>query len=85
MKIRIDLSYTIHITEIHEVEIEDQDEIDFLHEEQDNAMEFTDEGTLISKIEGDCVSGSWEVTWKEVPVLDQIVDALNNTPEANTI
>jgi len=77
MKIRITQKYTIHITEVHEVEVEDQEEINFLHEEQDNATEFTHEDTLIEKIEGDCVSGSWEVTWEEINALDQIVEAIN--------
>jgi len=77
MRIRITQKYTIHIIETHEVDVEEQEEIDYLHEEQDNASEFTCEETLIEKIEGDCVDGSWDVTWKEVPVLDQIVEALN--------
>jgi hypothetical protein len=77
MRIRITQKYAIWIHETHEVDIDGQEEIDFLNEEQDNAQEFTCTETLIEKVEGDCVNGTWDVSWKEVPVLDQIVEALN--------
>ena len=78
-KFRVTINYSINMTEIHEVEFDPSDphEVEALEQFHEECPgEFCGEDTLKEKIEGDCLSGSWNTNVEEINALDQIVDAL---------
>ena len=77
MKIRVTHKYAVWMHETHEIEITDPEELEFLREDENNVIEFCSTETSVEKFEGDCVNGTWDLKWKEIPVLDQIVEAIN--------
>jgi len=75
VKIKVTLKYAIWVYETHEVEVEGDEDIEILNE--DGPCEFTSDMTRVEKVEGDCLNGTWEESWEEITVLDQIVEATN--------
>lgn len=74
-KYRITWKYVIKMTEVHEIEIEDPEEIEAFHEE--SPFEFISLDTMIDKTEGDLVSSINDEAFEieEIGVLDRIAEA----------
>ena len=83
-KFKVTITYAIYMTEVHEVEF-DEDEMEALEEFHDGCpSEYTSDDTLKEKTEGDCLDGSWETKVEEINVLDRIVDALVEAEKETT-
>jgi hypothetical protein len=76
-KFKVSISYTVPVEEDYEIEFND-DETEALEEFRESPYDFCHEHDLVYKGEGDILEGSFHVEVEEVPVLDRIVEALND-------
>ena len=85
-KYKVTVSYAVWKHEEYEIDTEKLSEgsEDGPWNEEDQAQleespyDFCDESNLTFEEEGDCVDDSWDVTMEEIPVLDQIVEAVSD-------
>ena len=74
-KFRVTINYSIAMTEIHDIEVDDPEQLEEFRDGQ--YWDFTSEDTLVEKVEGDCLDHSLNYHVEEINVLDQIVEAID--------
>lgn len=74
-KFRVTINYSIAMTEIHDIEVDDPEQLEEFRDGQ--YWDFTSEDTLVEKVEGDCLDNSLNYHVEEINVLDQIVEAID--------
>jgi|19_taG_2_1085344.scaffolds.fasta_scaffold286912_2 hypothetical protein len=74
-KFRVTVNYSIAMTEIHDIEVDDPEQLEEFRDGQ--YWDFTSEDTLVEKVEGDCLDNSLNYHVEEINVLDQIVEAID--------
>ena len=82
-KFRVTINYSIQMTEIHEVEFGSEETEELAEFHDGCADDYCGEHTLLGKIEGDCVNGSWNTHIEEINPLDQIVAALEESDKVD--
>jgi len=74
-KYKVEVSYDITIYETFVVEIDEDEQDEF----DESPYDFCSSENRKEKVEGDVRDGSWDETVEEIPVLDQIVQAINDS------
>jgi hypothetical protein len=77
-KFKVEITYDITIHETFMVEIDD-DDAEALEAFDESPYDLCNPENRTEKVEGDVREGSWNEDVEEIPVLDRIVQAINDS------